>query len=86
MGKHFFKNNKKFKIITGFKKNLRRITINENKINEKILDFTNNTEPLIQRFITDYLKHLKKKQKYFLSMVLIRQEIVLYMKFHLLLI
>lgn len=65
--KHFFKNNKKFKITTGYKKNLRRITINENKINEKILDFTNNTEPLIQRFITDYLKHLKKKQKYFLD-------------------
>ena len=61
----FFKNNKKFNITTGFKKKLRCITINENKINEKILDFSNNTEPLIQRFITDYLKHLKKTKVFF---------------------
>jgi hypothetical protein len=62
--KYFFKDIKKLKITTGFKKNLRRVVINKNKINEKILDFTNNNEPLIQRFVTDFLKHLKKKKKY----------------------
>ena len=65
--KYFFKDIKKIEITTGYKKNLRLIIINKNKINETILDFTNNNEPLIQRFITDYLKHLKKKQKYSLD-------------------
>ena len=68
--KYYFKNNKQIKISTGFKKNLRSITLDKNKNNEKNLDFTKNKEPLIQRFIKDYLKHLKTKQRYSLDFIL----------------
>ena len=68
--KYYFENNKNLKISTGYQKNLRSITFNKNKYNEKIFDFTNNKEPLIQRFIKDYLKHLNNKEKYSLDFTL----------------
>lgn len=68
--KYYFKNNKKVRISTGFQKNLRSITLDKGKNNEKNLDFTKNKEPLIQRFIKDYLKHLKTKQRYSLDFIL----------------
>lgn len=61
--KYYFPKTKKYKMNTGFKKNLRNISI---KIkNKKILfNFTNNTENIIQKFIKDYTNHLKKNKKF----------------------
>lgn len=61
--KYYFPKIKKYQIITGFKKNLRNISV---KIkNKKIFNnFTSNKEDIIKKFIKDYLDHLKKNKKF----------------------
>lgn len=61
--KLYFSNVKNYKIITGFKKNLRNIYI-EKTTKTITHDFTNNKEKIIQKFIEDYSKHLKLKKKF----------------------
>ncbi len=61
--KYYFSNIKKYKISTGFKKNLRSIVVQTK--NKKIThDFTYNKEHIIQRFIKDFQNNLKKKKKF----------------------
>lgn len=61
--KYYFPNIKKYQIITGFKKNLRSITV---KVEKKILfhNFTINKENIIKKFLKDYLNHLKKNKEF----------------------
>ena len=61
--KLYFSNVKNYKIITGFKKNLRKINIEKSKKSISH-DFTLNKEKIIQKFINDYSKHLKLKKKF----------------------
>jgi hypothetical protein len=62
--KFFFPKNKNLIIKTGYKKNLRRVTI-KNKNKKFIFNFDNNKEKIIQNFIKDYIISLKKKNKNF---------------------
>jgi hypothetical protein len=61
--KYYFPRIKNCKISTGFKKNLRNISV---KIkNKKIIhNFTYNTENIIQKFLKDYLNHYNKNKKF----------------------
>ena len=60
--KFFFPKNKNLIIKTGYKKNLRRVTI-KNKNKKFIFNFDNNKEKIIQNFVKDYIISLKKKIK-----------------------
>tara|TARA_Y100000996_G_scaffold331758_1_gene268014 strand:+ start:41 stop:757 length:717 start_codon:yes stop_codon:yes gene_type:complete len=61
--KYYFPNLNNYKISTGNKKNFRNIFIKMNK-RDLNYNFTYNKEKIVQKFIKDYIQHLKKKKKF----------------------
>ena len=71
----YFSKNRKFKIETGYKKNLRKIIV-ENKNKKYELDFTFNKEKIIQKFIKDYVYCLKKNRIFKLNFDFAKRSLV----------